>query len=97
MPELVMAIDCSPAGSAIEGNAAADGGTTPNGRGGCTLTSLFVPERPGLGGWATGMYPSAELLNTWAMRRAYLIAVSLLRRAFSAASTQTRFGIEKVA
>ena len=50
MPELVMTMACTPAGSEIDGNAAAAGGTTPSGCGGCTLTWCpeFVRESPGL-------------------------------------------------
>jgi hypothetical protein len=57
MPELVMTMACTPAGSEIDGNAADDdGGTTPSGCEGCTLTWCpeFVRESPGLESAETG-------------------------------------------
>jgi hypothetical protein len=98
------ATPCSPAGSDTEGNAAS---AVPNGRGGCMLTSLFVRERPG---WVDGPPACNHRPNfseagpsdghTFERSRCAVPSpprppVSLLRRSFSAASTQTRFGIER--
>ena len=98
MPELVMTMTCTPAASEIEGNAAADGGTTsPSGCGGCTLPWCleFVRESPGLKSdeLAAGGEPPAASLHSLAAFLAYLFAVSMLRSILFAASTQTS-GIE---